>query len=529
MIPEAIPLVAEPGGEDTAAGGTPGEGAQPAPPPPPVAHKTSGRKRRVREASGDTSEAGRPKRPKSAFLCFLSSYRDQWKHAHGDDYAPQRNICSAAGQAWRKLTPEQRAPFERLSEASKSTWAAFMQTQGGQRRSRSHRPAATGDMGAATTSPAAKRAPTSAGPSGQSAPSGRERQAPQQRVAAMPSLELSSPSPPPGRLGSPPASLQPPSSCGGSGPAPGGLSRQHSLQVGVALRVAAVSAAAGQDATVLVVLPPPGSASPAGPAGPGTPGASPFARQGHGHGPHHDPPVTLVVLPGGAATAQAGGGVSPALAALLQQLLGGGGGGGGGGALAGALAGPPVAAAAASHAPGSAAPTSLGPVGGYPDLRAPATPASGVAPSEVLYDDRGLSMCTLEPGSPAAAARGVGVAGAAAAGASPEEESSAQQSPAKLDGGDEASTAECPWPAAPARNAPAQQAERAVPAAQFAAPAGWPFGPGAHGGLMLSGAGVRGGPGMLVRPMTPEDFLADLPPLDDALVHRFWGALPGLR
>ena len=40
---------------------------------------------------------------------------DHWKQQHGGQYTPQRSLCAAAGLAWRKLAPEQRAPFERLS------------------------------------------------------------------------------------------------------------------------------------------------------------------------------------------------------------------------------------------------------------------------------------------------------------------------------------------------------------------------------------------------------------------------------
>jgi hypothetical protein len=63
------------------------------------------------------------KRPKSAFLCFLANFRAERKRRGAAAGALQKDICSAAGAAWRSLSAARRAPFEAQSRASKDAWA----------------------------------------------------------------------------------------------------------------------------------------------------------------------------------------------------------------------------------------------------------------------------------------------------------------------------------------------------------------------------------------------------------------------
>ncbi|EIE20040.1 hypothetical protein COCSUDRAFT_83556 [Coccomyxa subellipsoidea C-169] len=64
-----------------------------------------------------------PRRPKSAYMFFMAEFREKWKVDH-----PEVNRVSdvgvAAGEAWRSLTPEQKAVYEEQSVGSKATYAA---------------------------------------------------------------------------------------------------------------------------------------------------------------------------------------------------------------------------------------------------------------------------------------------------------------------------------------------------------------------------------------------------------------------
>uniref|UniRef100_A0A1D2A5P0 HMG box domain-containing protein n=1 Tax=Auxenochlorella protothecoides TaxID=3075 RepID=A0A1D2A5P0_AUXPR len=80
--------------------------------------------------SGAQEEPRGPRRPKSAFLCFLSLYRSLYKSSVGSAFSHQRTLCAAAGEAWRAMPHDQRAPFVRESEASKLEWSRYMGSQG---------------------------------------------------------------------------------------------------------------------------------------------------------------------------------------------------------------------------------------------------------------------------------------------------------------------------------------------------------------------------------------------------------------
>ncbi|KAL6769028.1 hypothetical protein ACKKBF_B17205 [Auxenochlorella protothecoides x Auxenochlorella symbiontica] len=79
---------------------------------------------------GAQDEPRGPRRPKSAFLCFLSLYRSLYKSSVGSAFSHQRTLCAAAGEAWRAMPHDQRAPFVRESEASKLEWSRYMGSQG---------------------------------------------------------------------------------------------------------------------------------------------------------------------------------------------------------------------------------------------------------------------------------------------------------------------------------------------------------------------------------------------------------------
>jgi hypothetical protein len=77
----------------------------------------------ARAAPPPRPDAPGVKRPKSAFLCFLAEFRAERKRRGAAAGALQKDICSAAGAAWRALSAAERAPFEAQSRASKDAWA----------------------------------------------------------------------------------------------------------------------------------------------------------------------------------------------------------------------------------------------------------------------------------------------------------------------------------------------------------------------------------------------------------------------
>jgi hypothetical protein len=67
-------------------------------------------------AGGDTSQLSATKRPRSAYLFFLAHFRAQHRGMR------QRDICAAAGSAWRGLIPDQRAPYEEQAALTRAAW-----------------------------------------------------------------------------------------------------------------------------------------------------------------------------------------------------------------------------------------------------------------------------------------------------------------------------------------------------------------------------------------------------------------------
>lgn len=79
--------------------------------------ETGSRRRRKRARRTE----GAPLRPKSAFMCFLSDYRQQY----ADEVTRMRvaDVARHAGQAWRQLDPERRQEYDRKSAESKARYA----------------------------------------------------------------------------------------------------------------------------------------------------------------------------------------------------------------------------------------------------------------------------------------------------------------------------------------------------------------------------------------------------------------------
>ncbi|KAK9902762.1 hypothetical protein WJX75_005161 [Coccomyxa subellipsoidea] len=63
-----------------------------------------------------------PRRPKSAYMFFLAEFREKWKLDHPETQRVS-DVGVAAGEAWRSLTPDQKAIYEEQSVASKATYA----------------------------------------------------------------------------------------------------------------------------------------------------------------------------------------------------------------------------------------------------------------------------------------------------------------------------------------------------------------------------------------------------------------------
>ncbi|CAL8466370.1 g5906 [Coccomyxa elongata] len=63
-----------------------------------------------------------PRRPKSAYMFFLAEFREKWKLDH-PEMQRVSDVGVAAGEAWRSLSPEQKAVYEEQSVASKAAYA----------------------------------------------------------------------------------------------------------------------------------------------------------------------------------------------------------------------------------------------------------------------------------------------------------------------------------------------------------------------------------------------------------------------
>lgn len=60
----------------------------------------------------DPNDAGKPKRPQSAYFCFLADFRGKMKGKDID----HKEIIKMAGEAWRNLDDNEKKPFEKLAQ-----------------------------------------------------------------------------------------------------------------------------------------------------------------------------------------------------------------------------------------------------------------------------------------------------------------------------------------------------------------------------------------------------------------------------
>ncbi|ESO00580.1 hypothetical protein HELRODRAFT_82979, partial [Helobdella robusta] len=60
----------------------------------------------------------RPKRPQSAYIIWLGDFRAQMKNR----FAEHKDLLRAAGEAWRKMTPVDKMPYDRLAQQEKQKY-----------------------------------------------------------------------------------------------------------------------------------------------------------------------------------------------------------------------------------------------------------------------------------------------------------------------------------------------------------------------------------------------------------------------
>ncbi|ESN95104.1 hypothetical protein HELRODRAFT_87165 [Helobdella robusta] len=63
-------------------------------------------------------DANRPKRPQSAYFLWLADFRVRVK----DKFAEHKDILRAAGEEWRKMTMDDKAPYEQLAEEERKKY-----------------------------------------------------------------------------------------------------------------------------------------------------------------------------------------------------------------------------------------------------------------------------------------------------------------------------------------------------------------------------------------------------------------------
>ncbi|CAD7703461.1 unnamed protein product [Ostreobium quekettii] len=62
------------------------------------------------------------KKPQSAYFFFLADFRDAYKREHPGDQPQVALMGKLAGDKWKSMTPEERAPYEQMSSASKEQY-----------------------------------------------------------------------------------------------------------------------------------------------------------------------------------------------------------------------------------------------------------------------------------------------------------------------------------------------------------------------------------------------------------------------
>ncbi|EMS48945.1 hypothetical protein CFC21_083951 [Triticum aestivum] len=69
----------------------------------------------------DAAAAGKPKRPPSAFFVFMSEFRQQY-NAENPNNKSVANVSKAAGEKWRAMSDEDKAPYVEKAEQKKKDY-----------------------------------------------------------------------------------------------------------------------------------------------------------------------------------------------------------------------------------------------------------------------------------------------------------------------------------------------------------------------------------------------------------------------
>lgn len=116
---QAVPQVPLPAGPLSPA-------APAAPLQPPAAKRVKRDKNGKTKRTRAKKPIDAPRRPKSAYMFFLSQFREKWKVDNPEDKRVSE-VAKAAGDAWRSLTAEQKAEFEEKSNESKAQYKVLIQ------------------------------------------------------------------------------------------------------------------------------------------------------------------------------------------------------------------------------------------------------------------------------------------------------------------------------------------------------------------------------------------------------------------
>ncbi|KAL6911807.1 hypothetical protein ACP4OV_000612 [Aristida adscensionis] len=68
-----------------------------------------------------TAASGKPKRPPSAFFVFMSEFRQEYNAANPDNKSVA-NVSKAAGEKWRSMSEEEKAPYQEKAGQKKQDY-----------------------------------------------------------------------------------------------------------------------------------------------------------------------------------------------------------------------------------------------------------------------------------------------------------------------------------------------------------------------------------------------------------------------
>ncbi|KAH9662371.1 High mobility group B protein 4 [Citrus sinensis] len=71
-------------------------------------------------------DPNKPKRPPSAFFVFMEEFRKQFKEAHPNNKSVA-TVGKAAGEKWKSMSDDEKAPFVEKAEKRKSDYNKNMQ------------------------------------------------------------------------------------------------------------------------------------------------------------------------------------------------------------------------------------------------------------------------------------------------------------------------------------------------------------------------------------------------------------------